>query len=112
MKVKVGDTIVVVATNKDGSVNGKQFIVAGVLESATGPGGRDGYIHIDDAMEVLRMEAMEISEVAIRLKDFESSMPSAKNWTACSQRNLTNRTSPSLNFTHGKSCHPFTTLPA
>jgi putative ABC transport system permease protein len=70
MKVKVGDTIVVVATNKDGSVNGKQFIVSGVLESATGPGGRDGYIHIEDAMEVLRMEGMEISEVAIRLKDF------------------------------------------
>jgi len=70
MKVKVGDTIVVVATNKDGSVNGKQFIVAGVLESATGPGGRDGYIHIEDAIEVLRMDEMEISEVAIRLKDF------------------------------------------
>ncbi|MEW5949387.1 MAG: FtsX-like permease family protein [Thermodesulfobacteriota bacterium] len=70
MKVKVGDTIVVVATNKDGSVNGKQFIVSGVLESATGPGGRDGYIHIEDAAEVLRMEGMEISEVAIRLKDF------------------------------------------
>jgi len=70
MKVKVGDSIVVVATNKDGSVNGKQFIVAGVLESATGPGGRDGYIHIEDASEVLRMEEMEISEVAIRLMDF------------------------------------------
>ncbi|MEW6326505.1 MAG: FtsX-like permease family protein [Thermodesulfobacteriota bacterium] len=70
MKVKVGDTIVVVATNKDGSVNGKQFIVSGVLESATGPGGRDGYIHIEDAAEVLRMGGMEISEVAIRLKDF------------------------------------------
>ena len=70
MKVKVGDTIVVVATNKDGSVNGKQFIVAGVLESATGPGGRDGYIHIEDAVELLRMEEMEISEIAIRLQDF------------------------------------------
>ncbi len=70
MKVRVGDTIVVVATNKDGSVNGKQFIVAGVLESTTGPGGRDGYIHIEDAMEVLRMEGREISEVAIRLNDF------------------------------------------
>jgi len=70
MKVKVGDTVVVVATNKDGSVNGKQFIVSGVLESATGPGGRDGYIHIEDAMEVLRMDGKEISEFAIRLKDF------------------------------------------
>jgi putative ABC transport system permease protein len=70
MKVKNGDTVVVIATNKDGSVNGKQFKVAGVLESVTGPGGRDGYIHIEDAMEVLRMEEMEISEIAIRLKDF------------------------------------------
>jgi putative ABC transport system permease protein len=70
MGVKIGDMVVVVATNKDGSVNGKQFKVSGVLESITGPGGRDGYIHIEDAMEVLRMGEMEISEVAIRLKDF------------------------------------------
>jgi putative ABC transport system permease protein len=70
MKVNTGDTVVIIATNKDGSVNGKQFKVAGVLESITGPGGRDGYIHIEDAMEVLRMEEMEVSEVAIRLKDF------------------------------------------
>jgi len=70
MKVKVGDTIVVVATNKDGSVNGKQFRISGVVEGVTGPGGRDGYIHIEDAMELLRMEELEISEVAVRLKDF------------------------------------------
>jgi putative ABC transport system permease protein len=70
MGVKPGDTVVIVTTNKDGSVNGKKFKVSGVLESAQGPGGRDGYVHIEDAMEVLRMEEMEISEVAIRLKDF------------------------------------------
>ena len=70
MKVNVGDTVVVVATNIDGSVNGRQFRVGGILQSAVGPGGRDGYIHIDDAVELLRMEEMEISEVAIRLKDF------------------------------------------
>jgi putative ABC transport system permease protein len=70
MKVNVGDTVVIVATNKDGSVNGKQFKVSGVLESVSGPGGRDGYIHIEDAMETLRMEEREISEVAIRLKHF------------------------------------------
>jgi putative ABC transport system permease protein len=70
MKVKVGDMIVVVATNRDGSVNGKQFKVGGILESATGPGGRDGYIHMDDALEVLRMEGVEISEIALRLNDF------------------------------------------
>ena len=71
MKVKVGDTVVVIATNKDGSVNGKQFQVGGILESVTGPGGRDGYIHIEDAMEILRMDTMEISEIAIRLRDFD-----------------------------------------
>lgn len=76
LKVKVGDAVVVVATNVDGSVNGKQFVVSGILESATGPGGRDGYIHIEDAAEVLRMPEAEISEVAIRLKDF-SRLPAA-----------------------------------
>ena len=70
MKVKIGDMVVIVATNQDGSVNGKQFKVSGILESATGPGGRDGYVHIEDAMEVLRMGEMEISEIAIRLKHF------------------------------------------
>ncbi len=70
MKVKVGDIIVIVATNKDGSVNGKQFKVGGILESATGPGGRDGYIHIDDALEVLRMDDVAISEIALRLNNF------------------------------------------
>lgn len=70
MNVKPGDSIVLVATNQNGSVNGKQFTVSGILESATGPGGRDGYVHFDDAVELLRMEQPEISEVAIRLKDF------------------------------------------
>ncbi len=70
MKVKTGDVAVIVATNANGSVNGKQFTVAGILQSATGPGGRDGYIHINDARELLRMEGQEISEFAIRIKDF------------------------------------------
>lgn len=70
MKIKVGDTVVVVATNKDGSVNGKQLRVGAIIESATGPGGRDGYVHIEDAREILRMENQEISEIAVRAKDF------------------------------------------
>jgi len=71
MNVKVGDVAVVIATNRDGSVNGKQLKVAGILESATGPGGRDAYVHIEDAMEILRMDEPEISEIAVRLKNFE-----------------------------------------
>jgi putative ABC transport system permease protein len=70
--VKPGDTVVVITTNKDGSVNGKQFKVSGILESAQGPGGRDGYVNFEDAMELLRMQELEVSEVAIRVKDFSS----------------------------------------
>ena len=70
MNVKVGDMVVVIATNRDGSVNGMQFRVGGVIESVTGPGGRDGYIHMEDAMEILRLEEPEVSEIAIRLYDF------------------------------------------
>ena len=69
MKVKVGDTIVLVATNRDGSVNGKTFTVRGIVESVTGPSGRDGFIQIDDARELLRMKEAEVSEIAIRLKN-------------------------------------------
>jgi len=69
MKLTVGDTVVLVATNLDGSVNGKTFIVQGVLGDVTGPGGRDGYIHLDDARELLRMSEADVSEIAIRLKD-------------------------------------------
>lgn len=69
MQVKVGNTIVLVATNKDGSVNGQPFVVRGILEGISGPGGRDGLIHLEDAMSLLRIDGKEVSEVAIRLKD-------------------------------------------
>lgn len=71
LQVKAGDTIVLVATNREGSVNGKTFVIRGTVESATGPGGRDGYIHIDDARDLLRMAQPEISEIAVRLNDPE-----------------------------------------
>jgi len=69
MKVKVGDTIVLVATNRDGSVNGKTFVVRGILESISGPSGKDGYITLNDARDLLRLKEPEISEIAIRLKN-------------------------------------------
>lgn len=69
LKVKLGDTVVIVATNRDGSVNGKTFTVRAVLESISGPGGKDGYITIDDARALLRMKEAEVSEIAIRLKN-------------------------------------------
>lgn len=72
MQVKLNDTIVLVATNKDGSVNGQPFVVRGILEGISGPGGRDGLIHIDDARSLLRMEGKEVSEIAIRLQDIQA----------------------------------------
>jgi putative ABC transport system permease protein len=69
LKVKPGDTVVLVATNREGSVNGKTLVVRGMVESATGPGGREGYIHIDDARELLRMTTPEVSEFAVRVRD-------------------------------------------
>lgn len=69
MGVKVGDPIVLVANNKSGSVNGVNLKVAGEVERISGPGGRDGYIHMDDANKVLRIKGIEVSEIVIRLKD-------------------------------------------
>jgi len=69
LNVNPGDTVVLVANNKDGSVNGLTFVVQGVLEGISGPGGRDGYMHIDDARTLLRFEEEDVSEIVIRLKD-------------------------------------------
>jgi putative ABC transport system permease protein len=62
LEVETGDAVVLVANNRDGSVNGINFVVQGVLEGLSGPGGRDGYMHIEDARELLRMDDNEISE--------------------------------------------------
>jgi putative ABC transport system permease protein len=77
MKLKPGDTVVLVATNLDGSVNGQTFVVQGVLGDVTGPGGRDGYVHLEDARSLLRMTEGEVSEIAVRLKDL-AALPAAK----------------------------------
>ena len=71
MKIRKGDTVVLVANNKDGSVNGLNFIVAGITETVVGPQGKEGYMHIKDARTLLRMEQPEITEVAVRLNDFD-----------------------------------------
>ncbi|HKI96856.1 MAG TPA: ABC transporter permease [bacterium] len=75
MKVKVGDTVVLVATNQEGSVNGQTFVVGGIVESAVGPGGRDGYITLQDARTLLRLPQPEVSEVAIRLRSLDDMRP-------------------------------------
>jgi putative ABC transport system permease protein len=71
MGVKLGDTVVIVATNREGSVNAAQLTVTGVVRSVTGPGGRDAYMHVNDAAALLRMDTPEISEIAVRLRDID-----------------------------------------
>jgi len=71
MKIKEGDTVVVVANNREGSVNGLNFIVAGIIEDVLGPQGKEGYMHIDDAQALLRMKEPEVTEIAIRLINFD-----------------------------------------
>lgn len=71
MNVTKGDTVVLVATNQKGSVNGMNFKVAGTIEPISGPGGRDGYIHINDVKKLLRLKEVQVSEVVIRLKEAE-----------------------------------------
>lgn len=70
MKIKAGSPVVIVAQNKDGSINGLNFTVAAIIESVLGPQGKEGYIHIKDARTLLRMEKPEVTEIAIRIKNF------------------------------------------
>jgi putative ABC transport system permease protein len=69
MKLKIGDTVVLVATNRAGSMNALTFKVGGIIGIISGPGGRDGYIHIDDSRRLLRIKKPEVNEVVIRLRD-------------------------------------------
>ena len=69
LKLKAGDEVVLVANNKDGSVNGLSLKVSNIIEGLLGPSGRDGFVHIDDAKILLRINGEEINEVAIRLKN-------------------------------------------
>lgn len=70
LSLKIGDEVVIVATNKDGSVNGTALRIAGIAKGVLGPQGKDGYIHIEDAKTLLRIEGEEVSEIALRVKDF------------------------------------------
>lgn len=71
LSLNVGDEVVLVATNQDGSVNGITLRIAAMMENVLGPSGKDGYMHINDAVELLRMDQTTIVEIAVHLKSFE-----------------------------------------
>ena len=68
LKLKPGDEVVLVANNKDGSVYGINLEVSSAMEGLVEPTGRDGFIHIEDAKALLRIEENEVNEIAVRLK--------------------------------------------
>lgn len=70
MNIKEGDTVVIVAHNREGSVNGLNFSVVGIIEDILGPQGKEGIMHINDARALLRMEEAEVTEVAVRVTKF------------------------------------------
>jgi putative ABC transport system permease protein len=107
MKVKPGDAVVIVATNADGSVNGKPFTVTGVMESATGPGGRDGYIHMDDAREILRMDGQQVSEYAVRIKDFGKLGPFSEKLDGLLSKELNQQNKPIFELHTWEKLSPF-----
>jgi putative ABC transport system permease protein len=71
LKLKIGDVVVLVATNKNGSMNAKTLKVSGIVGIISGPGGRDGYINLKDARKLLRIKKPEINEIVIKLKNPE-----------------------------------------
>ena len=75
MKLKIGMQVVLVATNQDGSVNGVPLVVSGIVGAMTGPGGRDGYLNIKDAYQLLRIKGEEVNEITIRLTSLSVMKP-------------------------------------
>ncbi|MEX1276911.1 MAG: FtsX-like permease family protein [Bacteroidota bacterium] len=70
--LNIGDEIVLIATNKEGSVNALPVRIGGVVETVLGPTGKDGYIHFSDAMILLRMDRPEVIEIAVKVKEFDN----------------------------------------
>ena len=71
LNLELGSDVVLAPNNKDGSVNGITLRVGGLSENILGPTGKDGYLHIDDAKTLLRIEGEELTQVAVKLKSFD-----------------------------------------
>ena len=67
LKVKVGDTVVLVATKLQGSTNPKTFVGLGVLEGASGPTKGDGHITLGGPRSLLRITRPQANDIESRL---------------------------------------------
>ncbi len=110
MKVKPGDTVVIVATNQDGAVNGQTFVVQGIVEGISGPGGRDGYMHIEDARALLRLADASVSEYAVRLKDPASLPKVVSHLEGTLGQSLNQQGKPAFEIHDWKKLSPFASI--
>jgi len=83
----------------------------GFWESATGPGGRDGYVHIEDAVEILRMEELRSSEIAVRVRSSEGFTRYSGDWKPALGE-LNKKGNPVFEVHTWERYRPFTTSPA
>jgi putative ABC transport system permease protein len=69
MKLKIGDMIVIVTTNREGSVNALNLKIEGIIDGEFSAYGRDVYLHIEDVYSLLR--TTDITEISVRVKNFD-----------------------------------------
>ena len=110
LSLKPGDEVVLVATNRDGSVNGASLRVADIIESMLGPSGRDGYLHLEDARELLRLEEQEISEIAIRLRELDHLDVAQKSLVGKLQQFLNKKDQPLFELHTWADLSPFSSI--
>ena len=110
LELGIASEAVVIATNVDGSVNGTSLVVSGIIETTVGPSGKYGYIHIDDARELLRMESLQVSEVAIRLKDAEKLTPVMKKLQSALKSITDDKGKPVFEVHPWKALSPFNNI--
>lgn len=110
LKLKMNDEVVLVATNKDGSVNAIGLKVAGIIEGLLGPSGRDGYMHIDDAKSLLRISGNEVNEVAIRLSNLNALEKINREIDVALQQFVNKQNKPAFELHTWAKLSPFSTI--
>jgi putative ABC transport system permease protein len=97
MNIRLGDSIVIVATNKNGSVNALNLKVEGFLDSPQ----RIVFMHLNNVNTLLRTDT--ITEIVLRMKNFDNLAVNKKEIS-----NLLNNTS--LDVSLWSDISPFATI--
>lgn len=111
LSIEIGDEIVMVCTNRHGSMNGTTLLVTDIVESYSGRMLNNAYIHIDDALFLMRMEEPEIAEVAVRLNSIDkisqTKQELAKALNVYNQKQIANGGEPTYEIHTWNQLSPF-----